>query len=586
MIETKWASRNATPALATPVRLALAAASLLLAVVTGCGKPTAPSSPQPQTSRAKPEWFADITARSGIQFTQVVRQDYFMPDQMASGLALFDYDNDGRLDVYFVQAAGTNFQVRNQLFHQEADGTFRDVSAGSGVDVIGLGQGVCAGDANNDGLADLVVTEYGAVRLFQNLGGGKFREVSRKSGLDNPRWATAASFLDFDRDGRLDLVTGNYVDYDPTQVCHDLHGNQDFCAPRVYGETVSRLWHNITPTPGGVPRFEDYTEQSGFSRAPGIALGFVCGDFDGDAWPDIFITDDGRPNRLFINQRNGRFTEEAVQRGLAFNAMGGTAANMGTAFGDVDNDGLPDLFVTHLTEEFHSLWKQGPRGVFTDQMAHCGLQQQAWRGTAFGTALADFDCDGDVDLAFVNGLVRRFVPGQTPVQAGIHPWWACYAQRAQLFENTGNGTFREISTNNPSFSGEAMIGRSFGVGDLDNDGALDLVVCGTAGSAKVFKNTVPHRGHWLRLRLLDAEHGNRDAIGAEGTVVAGAKRWWRLLQPSASYLTSIDPTLHFGLGSATNFDRIEVQWTDGTKQAFPGGKADRLLTLRKQPATK
>ena len=561
----------------------LAFAGMVLMMLAGCGKPTQPMSPQPPPLSG-PEWFADITARSGLTFVHVAATNYFMPDQMGSGLALFDFDNDGRLDIYCVQNGGTNLPARNQLFHQEPDGTFRNVSAGSGVDVVGLGMSVCAGDVNNDGWVDLVVTEYGAVRLFQNLGGGKFREVTREAGLDNPRWAAPVSFIDFDRDGRLDLVIGNYVDYDPTHICYDIHGQQEFCAPRTFGETISRLWHNVTPVAGGTPRFEDCTELSGFSRSTGIALGFVCADFDGDGWPDIFIADDGRPNRLFINQRNGTFSEEAAQRGLAFNAMGGTAANMGTAFADVDGDGLPDLFVTHLTEEFHSLWKQGPRGFFTDQVASAGLQQQAWRGTAFGTVMADFDCDGDVDLALVSGLIRRLVAGQTPVQRGVHPWWARYAQRAQLFENTGQGAFRDISLSNPAFCGEAMIGRSLAVGDLDNDGALDLVVCGIAGPAKVFKNVVPRRGHWLRVRLLDAAHGNRDAIGAEATVVAGSRRWWRLLQPSASYLASIDPTLHFGLGASPAFDQIEVLWPDGSKQVFPGGPADRFLVLRKQPS--
>ena len=558
---------------------------ILILPLVGCD-PSGKSSSGPPPRESAPEWFADITARSGLKFTHVANTNYSMPDQMGSGLALFDFDNDGRLDVYCVQNGGTNFPVKNQLFHQESDGTFRDVSAGSGVDVNGLGMSACAGDANNDGLPDLVVTEYGAVRLFQNLGGGKFREVTREAGLDNPRWAAPASFIDFDRDGRLDLVIGNYVDYDPTHLCYDIHGQQEFCAPKTFGETISRLWHNVTPAPGGTPRFEDHTEHGGFSRSTGIALGFVCADFDGDAWPDIFIADDGRPNRLFINQRNGTFTEEAAQRGLAFNAMGGTAANMGTAFADVDGDGLPDLFVTHLTEEFHSLWKQGPRGLFTDHIALAGLQQQAWRSTAFGTVMADFDCDGDVDLALVSGLIRRLVPGHTPVQPGVHPWWARYAQRAQLYENTGNGVFREISLANPAFCGEAMIGRSLAVGDLDNDGAMDLVVCGVAGPAKVFKNIVPNRGHWLRLRLLDAAHGNRDAIGAEVNVMAGGKRQWRVVQPSASYLTSIDPTLHFGLGPAPAYDRIEVQWPDGSRQTFPGGPGDQLVILRNPSATK
>ena len=548
--------------------------------VAGCGGETKPTaSPQKVSS---PEWFADVTAPSGLSFTHVAGTNYFMPDQMGSGLALFDYDQDGRLDVYFVQNGGTNAPAPNQLFHQEADGTFRNVSAGSGLDVVGRGMAAIAGDVNNDGLPDVVVTEHGATRLFQNTG-GKFREVTREAGLDNPRWAAPASFIDYDRDGRLDLVVGNYVDYDPTHLCHDLHGQQDFCAPRAFGETASRLWRNVTANSGARPRFEDRSDLSGLARAPGVALGVVCADFDGDAWPDIFFADDGRPNRLFINQRNGTFTEEAAQRGLAYNAMGATAANMGAALADADGDGLGDLFVTHLSEEFHSFWKQGPRGVFADQIAPAGLQQQGWRGTGFGTVFADFNCDGAPDLAFVNGLVRRLGPGQSPVQPGVNAWWSRYAQRAQIFANDGSGRFHDVSQENSTLCGNAFVGRAVAVADLDNDGAPDLITVGIAGPARVLRNIAPRRGHWLRVRALDPAHGSRDAIGTEVVVRAGTKKWWSVAQPALGYLTSQDPTVHFGLGAAAAFDAIEVLWPYGTRENFAGGPADRLLVLRKKP---
>lgn len=550
-----------------------------MALLAACDK--GPVSKPPASSPSGPQWFEDITERSGLKFTHVAGTNYFMPDQVGSGVALFDYDNDDRLDVYFVQNGGTNSGARNQLFHQEADGKFRDASAGSGLDVSGRGMGAFAGDVNNDGLTDILLTEYGAVRLFQNLGGGKFREVTREAGIDNPRWAAPASFLDFDRDGWLDIVVGNYVDYDPTHVCHDAHGRQDFCAPQAFADTASRLWRNTTGTAGTAPRFEDRTEPSGLFRAPGVALGIVCADFDGDGWPDIFCADDGRPNRLFVNKRNGTFAEEAAPRGLAFNAMGSTAANMGIAFGDIDGDALGDLFVTHLTEEFHSLFKQGPRGVFTDVIAPTGLQQQAWRGTGFGAVFADFNCDGSPDLAFANGLVRRMVPGHTPVVAGVNGWWARYAQRAQLFINDGAGRFRDASEANAALCGSALVGRSLAVGDLDNDGAPDLILCGSGGPARVLKNVAPNRGHWLKLRAVDPSRGGRDAIGAELTVLAGNKQHWAVVQPATSYLASNDPAVHVGLGAATTVDGVEVLWLDGTKERFPGGAADRLVVLKK-----
>lgn len=555
---------------------------VLLLCLAGCGRPspTATGSAPPAAPPAGPRWFEDITERSGIRFRHEAGTNYFMPDQVGSGVALLDYDNDGRLDVYLMQNAGAG-GARNALFHQEADGRFKDVSAGSGLDVAGRGMGAVAGDVNNDGLADLVLTEYGAVRLFQNLGGGRFREVGGEAGVDNPRWAAPASLVDYDRDGWLDLVVGNYVDYDPTQVCHDLQGRQDFCAPKAFGGTSTRLWRNVTGTNGGAPRFEDRTEPSGIFRVPGVALGLVCADLTGDGWPDVFCSDDGRPNRLFVNRRDGTFAEEAVARGLAFNAMGATAANMGVAVADVDGDGLGDLFVTHLTEEFHSLFKQGPRGVFTDAIAPAGLQQQAWRGTGFGTVFADFNCDGGPDLAFANGLVRRMLASHTPVAPGVDPWWGRYAQKAQLFGNDGTGRFRDLSVANPELCGVAVVGRSLAVGDLDNDGAPDLILCGTGGPVRVLRNVAPGRGHWLRVRVVDPARGGRDAIGAEVTVMAGGRRRWALAQPATSYLASNDPIVHFGLGTAAAFDAIEVLWPEGNREVFAGGPADRLLTLER-----
>jgi hypothetical protein len=311
-----------------------------------------------------------------------------------------------------------------------------------------------------------------------------------------------------------------------------------------------------------------------------VALGLVCADFDGDGWPDVFCADDGRPNRLFLNRRDGTFADEAAQRGLAFNAMGATVANMGVAFGDVDGDGLGDLFVTHLSEEFHSLWKQGPRGLFVDQVAAAGLQQQRWRGTGFGTVLADFNGDGAPDLAFVNGLVRRLRPGHSPVASGIDPWWARYAQKAQLFGNDGSGTFRDLSAANPALCGVGRVGRSLATGDFDGDGAPDLVVCNVGGPARILRNVAPDRGRWLRVRAIAPTHGGRDAIGAEVTVAAGGRRHWAVLQPATSYLVSHEPVLHFGLGQAANVDAIGVLWPDGTKENFPGGAVDRLVVLR------
>src|SRR5438093_1985964 len=334
------------PGLQTMLVGCVAAAGAL----AGCGKAPDASVPTSRAQISEP-WFEEITERSGLHFIHNTGPTgrYLVPEQMGSGAALFDYDNDGRLDIYLIQNSGTD---ANRLYHHESDGTFKDVSAGSGLDVAGFGMGVAIGDINNDGKVDVLVTEYGAIRLFLNQGAGKFVDVTRAAGLDNPRWATSAAFFDFDRDGWLDLVVANYLDYDPTQKCSDARGTPEFCGPHGFSGLVTRLFHNR----GG--RFQDVSVTSGLARAAGPALGVLCADFDGDHWPDIFLADDGRPNRLFINKRDGTFAEEAAARGLAFNSLGQTAGNMGIAFGDVDGNGLFDLFVTHLAEEQHALWAQ------------------------------------------------------------------------------------------------------------------------------------------------------------------------------------------------------------------------------------
>jgi hypothetical protein len=305
-------------------------------------------------------------------------------------------------------------------------------------------------------------------------------------------------------------------------------------------------------------------------------LGVYCADFDGDGWPDLFVANDSKPNHLWVNRRDGTFAEEALLRGVACNRVGQSEANMGVAAGDVNGDGLFDLVVTHLTEETHTLWLQQPRGMFRDGTVPAGLASPRWRGTGFGTILADFDHDGDLDLALVNGRV-------TEPRANVarnRPFWSVYAERNQCFANDGTGRFRDVSLENESLCGRAEVSRGLACGDIDGDGALDLLVTTIAGPARLFRNVAPKRGHWLQVRAVDPAL-NRDAYGAEITVVAGERRYRRLVQPGYSYLCSNDPRVHFGLGDAPHHDRVVVRWPDGTEEVFPGGEANQTLLLRK-----
>jgi hypothetical protein len=549
-------------------------------------RPTQPTAAELE-SVSGPSWFEDVTAKVGLDFIHDAGPTgtYFMPQQVGSGAALFDFNKDGKLDIYLLQNGGPKSGATNRLYQQKSDGTFQDVSKGSGLDIAGHNMGVAVGDFDNDGWPDVLVTQYLGARLFRNNGDGTFTDVTEKSGLSNPGWGTSAAFFDYDRDGWLDLIIVNYVDYDPTWPCKGQYGQPDYCAPKVFRGRVSRLFHNRGGK-GCWKGFEDVTEASGLGRIPGPGLGVVCADLSGDGWPDIFIANDGQPNRLWVNQKNGTFKEESVVRGVAYNAMGQAQAGMGIGVGDVDGDGLLDLFVTHLTEETHTLWRQGPPGLFQDQTAQAGFSNPSWRSTGFGTLLADFDLDSNLDAAVVNGRVSASANVE---DWSLGPFWSAYGERNQLFRGDGKGHFENISRSNKAFCGRLAVSRGLVRGDIDGDGAPDLLVTAISGPARLFRNITPKRGHWLAVRAFDPSL-NRDASGALVRVQAGGRTWVCSLHPSESYLCSSEPVAHFGLGDAGRVDEVEIAWPDGSREIFDQGyAADHRLELRKgggKPARK
>ena len=501
-------------------RIAVAGlAALALAAKFGCrGPQTPPTTKEPEVPDG-PAWFEDITAKAGLNFVHDPGEvdKFLMFQSIGSGCAIADLDGDDRPDLILLTNAGPKSISTNKLFHQKPDGTFADVSAGSGIDFPGWNMGIAIGDVNNDGKPDILITQVGGARLLLNRGELKFEDVTPESGIVNPTWGTSAAFLDYDRDGWLDLFIVNYVDYDPTRPCLTPNGEREYCGPKVCPRTVCRLFHNRG---GNRPTFEDVTEQSGIAAVSGPGLGVVVADFDGDGWPDIFVANDAQPNHLWINQRNGMFHEEAEARGVARTAAGHAYAGMGVAMGDIDNDGFLDLYVTHLTSETNTLWKQSPRGQFRDRSADWEINTTRRRGTGFGTLMADFDNDGALDIAVANGRVAR---EQIPAKkAGLAAHWEPYGERNQLFANIG-GKFRDVSHNNPALCGYFTVARGLACGDIDGDGAPDLLVNAIGEKARLLRNVAPNRGHWIAVRAVDP-HLMRDAIGAEVTVRAGGVR--------------------------------------------------------------
>jgi hypothetical protein len=553
--------------------------------------------------------FPDVTDRLGVDFTHTVGPlgTYFMPEVNGCGGALFDFDNDGDLDLFFVNSARSpaargefpaGTRLGNRLYRQEADGTFADVTDGSGLEGGGYGVGCAVGDVDNDGDLDVYVTHFGCDRLYQNNGNGTFTDVTQTAGIDEQDYGTAAAFFDYDRDGRLDLIVVNYV-HDAVHglsiACASVAGRNSYCGPHKFSRTALRLYHNEGITAGegdrAAVRFRDVSAASGLLEAACAGLGVLCADFNGDGLPDFYVANDMAPKQMWIGQEGGGFRDEAPLRGVAVSGLGLAQGSMGVALGDVDGDGDLDLVVTNLFNERTILYINDGTGMFTDGTRQAQVAAPTLRHTGWGVALVDLDHDGDLDLPQVNGLVVPCHSGFPPhgedvfrqvSETIVDPaaFWREYSDENLLLLNDGSGRFTDESTRAGAFTRSGGSGRALIWGDIDNDGDIDLVVTNCGGRARIYRNDLPKSGHWLLVRAVDPRL-RRDAYGAEVTVVAGPRRLRRLIGPASSYLASNDLRAHFGLGEAGQYDQIVVRWPDGQLEQFPAGAADRNITLNR-----
>ena len=543
----------------------------------------------PATPASISDMFIDATASSGIDFmhTNGMKGEYYFSEIIGSGVAIFDYDNDGRPDILVLdgtplgeaKASEGRPPCSARLFHNEltvGEGgvralKFTDVTAKSGLCARGYGMGVAVGDYDNDGFVDLFITHFDAPnQLFHNNGDGTFSDVTESAGVGgNGRWGASASFVDYDRDGLLDLYVANYVNYSiaDKRKCYNYTSARDYCAPVAYQPVPGILYHNL-----GDGKFEDVSAKSGITRTYGNGLGVVAADLNGDGWPDIFVANDGNPNQLWINQRDGSFRNEALERGVAVSADGMSEAGMGVDIADADGTGNDDILVTHLTHEKATLYRNlGQGGQFEDASAVAGLYVATTPYTGFGTAFLDYDNDGLLDIVIANGAVHVIED-----QVRAHDPFPLH-QTKQLLHNLGNGQFADVSAKAGSAFALSEVGRGLAVGDLDNDGGVDFAVANNNGRLRIFLNKVGAERPWVGLRILS---GKRDAYGARVELRRkGARTLWRRVHSDGSYLSASDPRLVIGLGDASEIDGLIVHWLDGKEERFPQPPLRQYTTI-------
>jgi hypothetical protein len=518
--------------------------------------------------------FEDVTAAARIGFVHQsgASPDKRMVETFGSGVAWIDYDNDGFPDLFFVNGAPGS---SNALYHNNRDGTFTDVTAKAGVSGAGsrsFKTGVAVGDYDNDGYLDLYVTALGLDTLYRNNHDGTFTDVTAAAGVAGAptQWSTSSGFFDYDHDGRLDLFVVNYVDYrlEKNPYCgQNRDGYRMYCDPKVFDGTADRLYHN-----NGDGTFTDVSQHAGVANPAGKGLGVTFCDVDRDGWPDIYVANDTVRNFLYRNKHDGTFEDVTYAAGVGFDSNGKPRAGMGVDCGDLDGNGLPDLFVTNFSEELNALFINRGDGTFDDKASAPGLRS-AWLALGFGTKLFDADNDGDLDIYVTNGHVIDNVKLYQPNLS--------YAQRDLLYENLGGGEFRDVSAQaGPALQVE-RVGRGLAVADFDNDGTLDVVINDLGRRAVLLKNHSGAGAHWLTIQA-KGRRSNAFGLGATVTIETADGKQVREINNVAGYLSASDVRLHVGLGRQTIVRRLECLWPSGVRQVLENVKADQTLVLEEE----
>ncbi len=566
--------------LSGPAHRLLAAA--LFCALCGCG------TPKPTQTQAA--HFRDVAREAGLVFQHFngATGKFYMPEIVGSGAALFDYDNDGDLDLLIVQgdyvvppAFGEHALLPppakpgSRLYRNDVipGGKlhFTDVTEESGLHLEGAGMGVATGDIDNDGDLDLYVTYYGTSRLYRNDGGGRFTDITAASGTAVKGWSTSAVFFDYDRDGLQDLFVTSYVNFSPAnhKQCKGPSDETDYCGPDVYDGLPSRLFHNL-----GGGRFEDVTEKSGIGAAASSGLGVTAVDLNGDGWLDLYVANDGRPNHLWLNRQNGTFSESAMELGAALPETGKARAGMGVAAADINGDGKPDLLITNLTNEGASLYENRGTVGFAEVSEARGLSKATVAFTGFGAGWFDSLNSGRLDLFIANGAVK-IEGGQ---RGGPYP----YNQRNLLLRSAGDPAHFEDVT---AEAGEGLryseISRGAAFGDLDNDGRVDIVVTNNAGPIRLLRNESGSGNHWLTIRV-DGGPSNRFGYGAALELRRGTRPpLRRVVHTAYGYLTASDARVHFGLGADAGPVTLLIRWPDGAGESWVFPDTDRIVTIRR-----